>query len=293
MLDAMRRRAQGWVAGFIVAILTLAFALWGIQYYITAHGGGEVVAKVDGTSITSYQVNKIYAQLRQRMMAELGDNFPSDPAFQKILRRKALQTLINRTVITQEAHRSGYRVADDQVIAEIRNNPGFQVDGQFSPARLQQVLRALNYSQEELFSDFRDSIIVGQIQAGIQYTAFALPSETEQAVKLSEQERTFKYLTILVIKFIAGEKVSDQQAKAFYQKYKKNNYMDPLKVRVDYIELTLKDFHNKIKPTDAQLKEYYKDNERFFSTPRQWHLTHFKIHLLIQQCDQQHLVCLI
>ena len=35
MLHFIRERAQGWVAWFIVGLITIPFALWGVNSYIT------------------------------------------------------------------------------------------------------------------------------------------------------------------------------------------------------------------------------------------------------------------
>lgn len=286
MLEAMRSKAGGWITGLIVALITLAFGLVGIQHYIGAGGAGQVLAKVNSTSITSYQVDQLYNQMRQRMMAQLGANFPSDVNFQKMLKQNALQELINRAVVNEAAIHAGFRVSDEQVISEIQSNPAFQIDGQFSPTRLEQVLRGLGYSQEQFMHEYAQSMIAGQLQTGVQFTSFALPTEIKQALALSEQERSFQYISIPTSQFAKHIKVSDKDAQAYY-KENKNKFMDPMKVRIQYIELNLEQFRSKIKPTQEQLKEFYKENARFFSSPRKWHVTHYKVALPANPTHEQ------
>jgi hypothetical protein len=54
MLQEIKERAQGWVAWAIVILISIPFALWGIQSYLGV-GGEPVVAKVGGTEITERQ----------------------------------------------------------------------------------------------------------------------------------------------------------------------------------------------------------------------------------------------
>ena len=55
MLQAIRERAQGWIAWLIVILISIPFALWGIQSY-TGIGGEPVAATVDGVDIRQYPV---------------------------------------------------------------------------------------------------------------------------------------------------------------------------------------------------------------------------------------------
>ena len=48
MLQAIRERAQGWIAWLIVILISIPFALWGIQSY-TGFGGEPEAAIVNGT----------------------------------------------------------------------------------------------------------------------------------------------------------------------------------------------------------------------------------------------------
>lgn len=278
MLDLIRNRAQGWIAGTIVAILSLAFALFGVQYYLTSHAGGNVVAKINGTSITSSQVDRLYGQMRRQLMAQMGGTFPSDQNFQKSLKQQALRSLIDRTIVSHAAKEAGYSINPEQVVAEIRGNAAFQVDGQFSPTRFHQLIQNIGYGEQEFTSNYAQSMITGQIQMGIEGSAFALENEIAQAVRLSEQKRSFNHLEIPLKQFLSSVKVSDEEAKTYYNNHL-DQFQDPMKIRVNYVELSVDAFKQKVKPTEEQIKTFYSENIKRFSSPKQWHLERWQVAL--------------
>ncbi len=54
MLESLKKWASGWVAFFLIALLILSFAVWGIADYITGGGmGGGALATVGGKQITA------------------------------------------------------------------------------------------------------------------------------------------------------------------------------------------------------------------------------------------------
>ena len=48
MLQTIREKTQGWIAGTIISIIILSFALWGIHSYFTSGGASANVATVNG-----------------------------------------------------------------------------------------------------------------------------------------------------------------------------------------------------------------------------------------------------
>ena len=52
MLQTIRERAQGWIAWLIVILISIPFALWGIQSYLGV-GGEPIAATVNGIDVLS------------------------------------------------------------------------------------------------------------------------------------------------------------------------------------------------------------------------------------------------
>ena len=74
MLHFIRERAQGWVAWFIVGLISIPFALWGVNSYLTGPSD-IVVATVNGESIQQAEYQQAVQQYRDRMRSSMGDEF--------------------------------------------------------------------------------------------------------------------------------------------------------------------------------------------------------------------------
>ena len=70
MLDSIRSVAQGWVGKAILALITIPFALFGIDSYLSQAGNNVAVAKVDGSDISIQEYSNALQNLRNRMQSE-------------------------------------------------------------------------------------------------------------------------------------------------------------------------------------------------------------------------------
>jgi len=93
MLQRIRDRISGWIAGLIIALVAGAFILFGIEFYFeqgSANRGDA--AKVNGVTITDQQVNSIFSQMQQQAMMQTGGRALSSSE-EKQLKFYALQSL--------------------------------------------------------------------------------------------------------------------------------------------------------------------------------------------------------
>ena len=120
MLQTIRDKTTGTAAIFVVAIICVPFAFFGIEQF--ASGGSDpAVAKVDGQKITQRQYSNGYDQAYQRFQQLLGDNF--DPALVQSpqFKQSVLQGLIQDEVMSQHINDAGYRVGEARAFETIRS----------------------------------------------------------------------------------------------------------------------------------------------------------------------------
>lgn len=274
MLQTIREHTQGWIAGTIITIIILTFALWGIHSYFVGGTSNNVVAQVNGTDITRTQLSMAYERLRRQVQAQSGLNAASD---EKALKNRALQTLIDIEVLKQASLAQGFEISDRQIDNYLQSMPAFQVDGQFSVERFQEVLASSSLSTGEFMELIKTSLIVDQPKLGIVFTSFALPEETNSTVSLVNQERNIAYMVIPLQYFLAQALLVPQEDVQTYYKQHQNEFMTPEQVSVDYLELSLKDLAANINPSDDVLKAYYNENINSYALPMAWRLVGVQI----------------
>ena len=163
MLQSIRDHTQGWIAGVIISILILSFALWGIHSYFVGGSVSNNVAEVNGNEITRGQLNLAYERLRRQLQASSYE-FPSNA--ETGLKDRALESLINIQVLEQASLKQHYRISPAQVNNFLESMPEFQVDGQFSVSRFQQILATTLYSANDFLDLIRTSLLIDQPQFG-------------------------------------------------------------------------------------------------------------------------------
>ncbi|MEZ0317708.1 MAG: SurA N-terminal domain-containing protein, partial [Methylophilaceae bacterium] len=70
MLELIRERSKGWLAKAILALITVPFALFGIDAYLRDAGSSAPIAKVNGEAISVQEYSNAMQSLRNRLQAQ-------------------------------------------------------------------------------------------------------------------------------------------------------------------------------------------------------------------------------
>ena len=245
MLQSIRDRATGPIAWFIVALITVPFAFWGIDSYVSAPTNPEV-AEVGDSDITRVQLQRAYDQSYQRLQQLMGENFKPDAIDTTQLRRGVLDNLVQETLLTQHAVDAGYRVSDVQIMQSLRSQPAFQVDGSFSPQRYREVLSRSGYSPAAYEQQLRQALAVEQLQGGLANSAFVTSLDIDAALKLQKQSRQVSYLLLPYAKYAAKAAITAEDIQNRYE-LDAADYRTEERVKLAYIELE----KSALKPAEA------------------------------------------
>lgn len=286
MLQNIRQHAKGWISGLLVTLISLAFALWGVQNYITGAKRDKVIAKVNSQKITDTDLKIQYQRMKQQLAAQYGSNITINENMQQMLKQQALQQLITRDVITQSALKSGYAISPDQLMYVIHSMPTFQYDGKFSYPRFRQIINSMGYSEETFLEEMDHNLLYGQLRSGIEATAFSLSNEIEQAIFLSEQERDFNYAVIDAKRFEKDIKIDEDRVKSYYEQNRKD-FESGEKVSLEYVVLSSDAIKKTINVDDNDIKNYYEANTVLSMTPREWDVEQIIVPIALDADDPQ------
>lgn len=266
MLQSIREYTQGWIAGVIISIIILTFALWGIHSYFQGFGTNNVVAEVNGVDITKEQLAVTYERMRRQSPSQYGTKNET------ALKNRALDLIIDTDVLKQASTAQGFLISDAQIDNYLQNMPEFQVDGKFSFDRFQELISSTLLSTSEFLDLIKVTLLIDQPKLGIVFTSFALPDETNYTIALVNQERDIDYATMSMQYFLSQvEKISPEKIKAYYNAHQ-SDFMTPEQVSVEYLELSSSDLASRITPTDSMLKNFYNENINSYTQPMKWKL---------------------
>ena len=140
------RKYQYTLMLFVAVIVILAFSVWG-GYTGGANPQSASLLRVYGRD---YQRDDFQRMTQTRELAEMLGQFQFtsmlanlDPRFVDPQQRNTLDFVVNLLVLREEAPKLGIRVTPEEVRDWVQSLPVFQTDGQFDPAKAQQVLRNL------------------------------------------------------------------------------------------------------------------------------------------------------
>jgi peptidyl-prolyl cis-trans isomerase D len=269
MLQEIREKTQGWIAGTIISIIILSFALWGIHSYFVS-GVSTTVASVNGIDISKEQLTVAYDRLRRQMQAQYGSAVT--PKDEPTLKERALRSLVDIEILKQASVSQGFLITDQQVDDYLQSMPDFQVDGHFSLDRFQEVLSATLLTTSEFLDLIKTSLQIEQPRLGIMLTAFGLPEESRYTASLVNQVRDISYLPLPINQFLSPAiVVTPAQIQAYYTAHQRD-YKTPEEVSIDYLELSLTDLYSKFNPSEPVLKSFYNENINAYTQPMRWEL---------------------
>jgi peptidyl-prolyl cis-trans isomerase D len=286
MLQSIRDRTQGWIAGIIISLVILSFALWGIHSYMVGSANTDVIAKVNGVEISKRQLSAAFERLRRQVQSNMGSGSMPD-SMETDLKNRALDALITVQVLKQGAADEDYKISPRQVDNYLESMPEFQVNGQFSTTRFQQLISTTMYTPVDFLNLIETTLLVDQPRLGIILSSVALPNEIDNSLALINQERDIQFLELPLDYFLKQNiPVSDIDVAAYYKDHQ-DQFKTPERVSVDYLELSLKDIEAGIHPTDDILTSFYNDNVNTYTQPAQYNLNKILIPIPDAPTDAQ------
>ncbi len=285
LLQKIRDHAQGWFAYTIIGLLTIPFAVWGINYYF--EGGGPMDAAVVGDSkITLQEFQRAYQQQRQRMQAILGGQV--DPALLEGARMKqdVLRQLIDERVLDQVARDQGLRIGDRQLRDAILTLPVFQQSGGFDKELYERLLRNQGFSAPVFEEGLRQSLATRQLHDGVVGSSFVMPAEINQLVALLRQQRELRYTVLPLEKYVAQANVDDKAIAEYFEK-NRNRFINPEQVRVQFVELKLPQIAEGVAVSEDDLKASYEEQIAKYGRPEERRASHILVRLSPNASDME------
>jgi peptidyl-prolyl cis-trans isomerase D len=195
-----------------------------------------VVAEVGDQEITQSQFRQAYEQRYQQYRSLLGESLRADLFDQGQFRGAILDDMVQESALRQFAKESGYRASDATLRDFLIAIPAFQKDGQFSADTYKSLLQQKGLKTDRYEAQVRESLVIDQLRASVQDTAFVTPAEAWEAYRLENQSRELAVVAVAAAAFREKVQLSDEQIASRYEA-DKSRYMAPERIKLSYIEL--------------------------------------------------------
>ena len=275
MLDAIRNHTQGWLAKAILALITIPFALFGIDSYFNDAGSNVAIAKVNGEKISIQEYGNAIDNVRNRLQSE-GQKVDAALLESAELKQSVLDGLIARRLVNDEIQKSKFKISNEQLSTYILGMPEFQQDGKFSEDLYQKTLAQNKLTVSKFENDRRNELLTQQAREGLGLLVSVPKGVAEHALKFAYQQREVSFAEIKTAQFVSETNVTPAQVKAYYDQHK-DKFKVPEQVKLEFAFLSAAGLVAQMQVTDAEVKQFYDENATKFQGDEQRQASHILI----------------
>ena len=273
MLQALRNKIHGWPAAIVLGVCVFAVAFFGIESYFVSRVD-TYVAKVGDQEISQQDWQNRLNELRQQISQTPNSPYTAADLEKPEFKQRVLDGMISQALLQQANTNLKLTVSDADVRSTIGSDPGFQVNGQFSPEAYRAILNMQGMTPAMYEAKIRSSLSTQLIPQAISATTLVSEADVDNFFRLRMQKRDLRFVE-LPRPSLTDTTVSDADIEAFYKQHIAD-YTVPEQVSVDYLEVKQADL--KIgTPTDEQLHEYYDKFKQRYAQPEQREASHILI----------------
>lgn len=285
MLQRIRDKSSGWLAGVILGLIILTMAFFGVDSYFTQRIE-TYAAKIEGPArllgwggqsreISQDQFRARLERVRELERRQRGEAF--DPLkFESVENKRALlDAMIDEEVAKLAAERDGLGVAPSAVQKAILEIDAFKIDGKFSPDQYRLVLQSQGYSPVGFEQMVRDDLLRDAVIGEVAASALAGDDELVAYVRLSQQTRDLAWLE-LPTPSLPAEAPSEEALRAWHQA-NASRYQRPETVAIEYVEIDADSLQVASTVDDETLRDRYQQQRSRYVTEPQYLASHLLV----------------
>ena len=266
MLESMRRGAKGIFIKFLLGLLIMAFAVWGIADVFRGYGQGAL-AKIGKTEISTDAFQQALQIEISNLSRRFGQRLTVEQARALGIDQRVISRLVGTAAIDIHARELGLYLSDAVIAEAIRTDPGFLgVGGIFNHDAFVEILRQNGLTEQRYFAERRADEIRQQITGTL--TAGNVPPAMmiDTLYRFNGETRTVALITL--DPEVSGKVAEPDEAKlkAYYEQNKRQ-FLAPEFRKVPLILLTEAEVRKRIEVSEADMKALYEQEKGTFATP--------------------------
>jgi len=275
MLSLMRKHAGTWMIKIILGAIVVVFVFWGVGSYTSRRTGR--VASVNGTIITLDDYRISYRNLVEQVRQSFGKNLNEELIEMLQIRKRALDQLIDRSLMQQAAEKFKLTVSDEELAESIRNIGAFQTAGVFDNRRYLNTLNSNKLVPETFEVQQRDALIIDKLQAFVSGNIKVTDLEAEQWYIWNNTEVDIDYVMLEPQRYKDIEP-TDEEIRNYFDQHKDAYKTDP-QIKVRYLHFKPEDYADKVTVSEDDIQDYYESNPEKFKSPKTVEARHILIKL--------------
>ncbi|BCA80297.1 peptidylprolyl isomerase [Desulfuromonas sp. AOP6] len=280
MLDLIRKKKKSAIVklvfwAIIATFVGTIFLVWGKG----DDGRDEtptIAISVNGTDISYTEYQNAYNDLYQLYQNIYREQFT--PALEKQLgiRKQVVDSLIDETLLLQEAKKLKIDVSQKELIDSIATIPAFQDNGVFSKNRYLQVLAYQRLSPEDFEALQKQQLLIAKAQAKIQEGVSVSNEDIEQEYRDQNEKVNLVFAKSPPALFEHKVEIRVEDLESFFAD-NREEFRIPESVALQYLQFDPSRYADQVIFSDEDLEKYYRRHLDLFEINEQAKISHILI----------------
>ena len=265
-ITLMRKHTKGILIKVMVGLIAVVFVFWGV--YAIREKPGSKIAYVNGDLITGLEYEAKYREMLDALQKQYKEYWNDSliKAFQ--IKQRALNSLIDKRLISQEANRIGLGVTDDEVANAIFTYPAFQLNGEFHEGRYRSLLKSNRMEPTDFESAIKLELLGKKIRHSIKCFFPITNMEIMDYYTYQKEKVNIGFVSFNPRDFKGKTEVKQDEKEAYFEA-NKEKYRIPEKIKIAYLAIDPSDFLDKVTIAEKEILDFYELNQETFKDPKQ------------------------
>lgn len=261
VLSLMRRHAKSWLIKFLIGIIAVVFIFY-FGYSFRARTGVKI-AYVNGELISGVEYQKAYRNLLEGLQRQYRDAWSDNLIKIFDIKNRALDSLINQRLISQEAKRIGLDVTEREIQDKIMAYPGFQFQGRFDERRYMALLQNNRMKPEDFEAGIAQELLQEKVSQFLMTFSPVTEAEVRDRYTFYNEAVKVSFVEFLPERYKDSVKTDEAGLEKYFDEHKEA-YRVPEKIKLTYMVVNPDRFKDEVVLSDGEVKAYYEENMDMF-----------------------------
>ena len=261
MFDSVRNNKK--IVQLFLVLITIPFALWGVESYISQRSNGEEIATVGKVKITQQELNAALNEQKERLSAQMGASFDASAFDTTQARQQVLDGLVTKKLLALEVNQSKLSVSKNELVNTIASIPAFQENGQFLASQYEAALSSQGIRPEFFEARVRQDLMVQQLTLPVSSARLLSAVSTARWLSVKLEQREIDEVQLPYVNYHSQVNLSPDAAQKYYVENGKLFEL-PEQVRAEFVVLNADALAAKIDIGEPAIKARYEaDSSRY------------------------------
>ena len=265
-MTMMRNQSKSIMIKVMIGLIALVFVFWGVNSI--REKPGAKIAYVNGDLITGLEYDAVYREMLNSLQKQYKDYWNDNLIKVFQIKQRALDKLIDKRLISQEAASLGLKIADKEVEEAILAYPAFQINGEFDEGRYRSLLSLNRMKPNDFESGIRLELLGGKINQFIKSFFPVTDMEALSYYTYQKEKINIAFISLNPEDFRKKIEIKEDEKEGYF-KENKEKYRKPEKIKISYLTFNPSDFVSQVSVTEREITDYYELNRDQYKNPEQ------------------------